>query len=74
MRRQPILWILVEEWPRRNDDDEGEGGASEADIERQLDVLCGETNKEGDYLAWSVSRRTGKEVESIRLPRLARRL
>lgn len=50
MRWQPALGVLVVEGPRRNDDEEGEGGAGEADVERQLDVLLREPDEEGDNL------------------------
>jgi hypothetical protein len=38
-RGKPVLWVLVVKGPRWNDDEECEGGASEADVERKLDVL-----------------------------------
>lgn len=52
MRWQPVLGVLVVEGPRRDDDEEGEGGAGKANVERQLDVLLREANEEGDDLEW----------------------
>ena len=37
--RQPLDRVLVEEWPGRDDDEEGEGGAAQANPDGQLDVL-----------------------------------
>lgn len=48
--REPRLWILVVEWPWRDDSEEGEGGASEANVQRELNVLGHEADKEGDNL------------------------
>lgn len=45
-RRQERLRVLVEERPRRNDDQERESGAAEADVERLIDVLRREADKE----------------------------
>lgn len=49
-RRQPVLGILVVERPRRDDDEEGQRGACEANVERQPDVLLREADEEGDDL------------------------
>ena len=47
---QPVLRVLVVEGPWWYDDEECEGSAGEANVERQLDVLLREANKEGDDL------------------------
>ena len=51
VRRKPTLWVLVEEGPRRNDGEEGQRGAGEADVEGEFDVLRHEADEEGEYLA-----------------------
>lgn len=50
-RGQPVLRVLVVKWPRWNDDKECEGGAGEANVECERDVLLREANKEGDDLS-----------------------
>ena len=50
VRRQPVLGVLVVEGPRRDDDEEGEGGAGEANVECELDVLLREANEESNNL------------------------
>lgn len=52
MRWEPGLGILVVEGPRRDDDEECEGGAGEANVECELDVLLREANEEGNDLGW----------------------
>jgi hypothetical protein len=47
---QPVLWVLVVERPRRDDDEEGEGGAGKPNVQRQADVLCEVADEEGDNL------------------------
>jgi hypothetical protein len=49
--RQPRLGVLVEEGPRGDDNEEGEHRAGEANVERELDVLCHEANPEGAKLS-----------------------
>jgi hypothetical protein len=53
--REPALGVLVVKWPRWNDDEEGEGGAGEANVQRQGNVLLGEADEEGDDLEGAVS-------------------
>jgi hypothetical protein len=48
--REPAFWVLVVEGPRRNDDEEGERGAGETNVERQPDVLGEVADQEGDDL------------------------
>lgn len=50
MRRQPWLCVLIVERPRWNNGQESKGGASEADVQSQFDVLSHETYKEGKDL------------------------
>ena len=50
VRWQPVLGVLVVEGPRRDDDEEGEGGAGEANVECELDVLLREANEESNNL------------------------
>lgn len=52
MRREPVLGVLVVEGPRRDDDEEREGSAGEANVERELDVLLREANEECNDLGW----------------------
>lgn len=47
---QPLNWVLLEEWPRWDDNDEGESGAGKSDVEGELDVLGDEADKEGESL------------------------
>lgn len=47
---KPFDGILVEERPRRYDDDEGKSGASEGDEYGKLDVLQEISDEEGDSL------------------------
>lgn len=42
--------MFVEEGPRRDDDEEGESGAGETDIERESDVLGRVPGEESDDL------------------------
>lgn len=51
VRWQPSLRILVVEWPGWNNDEEGESGASETDVERQPNVLCHVADQKGDDLS-----------------------
>lgn len=51
VRRQPRLGVLVVERPRGDDDEEGQGGAGEADVDGELDVLGHEADEEGKDLA-----------------------
>jgi hypothetical protein len=53
--REPALGVLVVKWPRWNDDEEGEGGAGEANVQRQGNVLLREADEEGDDLGGAVS-------------------
>jgi hypothetical protein len=63
--REPALGVLVVERPRWNDDEEGEGGAGEANVQGQGNVLLGEADEEGDdlegmnisYRLWGGDRR-----------------
>ena len=50
MRWEPVLGVLVVKGPRRDDDEECEGGAGEADVESKLDVLLREANEESNDL------------------------
>ena len=52
MRREPVLRVLVVEGPRRDDDEECEGGAGEANVEREFDVLLREADEKGNDLGW----------------------
>lgn len=47
---QPLDGVLVEEGPRRDDGEEGQGCSGKANLESEGDVLCEETNEEGDGL------------------------
>lgn len=47
---KPFDRMSVEEGPRRDDKKEGKGGATEADLEREGDVLEDEANEERDAL------------------------
>lgn len=38
-RWKPLEWLTLEEGPRRNYNEESEGGAGEADLEGQGDIL-----------------------------------
>lgn len=48
--REPLDWVLVEERPRRNNGDEGQSCAGQTYLERECDILCEETDEEGDDL------------------------
>jgi hypothetical protein len=48
--REPAFWVLVVEGPRWDDDEEGERGAGETNVERQPDVLREVADQEGDDL------------------------
>ena len=50
LRGQPLERVFVEEWPWRNDDQEGESSASEADPETQRDVMRYVSGYESDNL------------------------
>jgi hypothetical protein len=52
VRREPVLGVLVVEGPRRDDDEECESGAGEADVESKLDVLLRKANEESNDLGW----------------------
>lgn len=47
---QPLNWVLLEEWPWWDDDEEGESGAGKTDIEGELDVLRDEADEKRDSL------------------------
>lgn len=40
--------MLIKEWPRRDNDQECQRCASKPDVQRLVDILCGEADKEGD--------------------------
>lgn len=46
--RQEGFSLLIVPWPGRHDDQEGQRGAAEADVERVDNVLRGEADEEGD--------------------------
>lgn len=50
MWRQPVLRVLVVEWPRWHDDKEGEGGAGEANVQGEADVLLYVADDKGQNL------------------------
>lgn len=47
---EPVFGVLVEEGPWRNNDEEGENGAGETNVECEADVLCRVADKESDDL------------------------
>lgn len=50
MGGQPTLGVLVVERPGWNDDEECQSSTGEANVERQLDVLCHEADEESQDL------------------------
>ena len=55
--RQPLDGVLIEEGPRRNNDEEGKGCAGEANLECERNILCEESDDKGDGLVRVVSTR-----------------
>lgn len=51
--------MLVEEGPRRDDGDEGKGGAAEAKPDGELDVLEEVSDEEGNCLSMVSTDRNG---------------
>ena len=58
MRWQPAFRVLVVERPGRHNDEEGDGGAGEANIEGEADILLYVADDEGQDLKQSVSLTT----------------
>lgn len=56
---EPAFGILVVEGPRRYDDQEGQGGAGEANVEGETDILGHEADEEGNNLWLSAARSIG---------------
>lgn len=48
---QPLHGMSFEEGPRRSNDDEGESGSTEADVEGQLDILEDKSNNKCNTLS-----------------------
>jgi hypothetical protein len=59
--REPLDGVLVEEGPRRDDGNEGEGGATEGNVDRELDVLQDIADDKGDGLRYRCQGRVSKK-------------
>jgi hypothetical protein len=56
VRWKPALGVLVVEWPGWYDDEEGECGAGETDVEGESDILLHVAHEEGNDLWKSMMR------------------
>ena len=50
LNRQPVYWVLVEEWPWWNDGEERKCCAAKTYVESELDVLGNHADEEGNRL------------------------